>query len=115
MPLVERAQPKTHKYTGSLAASFNTSGTPSHDYEMATIQMTWSGANATDAVAQIEVSNDNTNWNNLGGTPGRATLSSAADTQIWMLQDIAFKYLRLAYSNGTNTTGTATITMDLLK
>jgi len=115
MPLVERAQPKSHKFTGNLSASFNTSAIPCEDFKSGTIQGVWTGADATDGTAQIEVSNDGTNWNNLGGNDGRATLSSAEDTQVWILSDINYKYLRFAYTNGTNTAGTITIYVDLLR
>lgn len=111
MTFLESAQPTTKKYTGNLSASFETSGLECVHFNRGMISATWSGNDGFSGTMQIEISQDNTNWNLLGG---KIALSNAADCQTWILTEISYRYIRVKYIRDTATTGTVAIIVDLM-
>jgi len=111
MTFLERAEPKTAKFSGDLSSSFETSGVGCVDFNRGMISATWLGNDGFSGTMEIEISQDNINWNSLGG---KITLSNAADCQSWILTEISYRFVRLKYTQDTATTGTVAIVVDLI-
>jgi len=73
-------------------------------YGKVSIHYVWSGLDAIDSNIVVQVSNDNTNWQNL--PIGVTNLNVAASNEMVFSQDIPYAYIRLYYTVGTVTAGT---------
>lgn len=92
----------------SLSANFNTPSIDMFDFSKGVLVATWSGADANnEATFVIETSTDKTNWNQLGESG--IALINESDTQIWQIIDIPARYIRIAYTDNRNTSGTVDI------
>lgn len=74
------------------------------------IQISWSGASATDAVVKAQESVNGTGWEDISGKT--VTIGAASGSDIWKFtaDELACPRIRLVVSNGTETTGIATVT-----
>ncbi len=72
------------------------------------LQVVWSGLDALDATVELQVSNNNTDWNCYGGAVP-VTLDVAAESQVFEFREFMSRYVRLRYVRGSVTTGTITI------
>jgi hypothetical protein len=77
---------------------------------MVSLQLTWTGLDATTSIASVQASNDATNWLTYAGSS--ENLTDAEGTQIWEISPIASRYIRLNFVAGTNAAGTATLTFE---
>ena len=85
------------------AASWNTVY-----YSAVTVQLVWSSGVGTGGSVQLQYSNDNANWTNIGsaGTVTGASGSIAIDPNTNGVFN--WSYLRLSYTHGSMTAGTMT-------
>lgn len=74
-------------------------------YRVVGVIADWASLDHVDGTLQFQGSLDNSLWDNIGSA---TTLSSASGHQAFSLVDEPYKYVRLVYSHGTNTTGTIT-------
>lgn len=75
--------------------------------DMVGFQFTWAGLDQNDGYIRMEWSNDNVNFKPYYGST--ITLSVAADTHGYDIVSTGFRYIRLAYFKGSNTSGSAVI------
>lgn len=93
----------------SLATAFNTSSVDVTSLQCGVLKAKWTGAqDSNDATFVVEVSDDDTDWVQIGESG--MVLLSEDDTQIWQILEFPAQYLRLAYTQNSNTTGTVDIT-----
>lgn len=72
------------------------------------IQVVWADADETDAALQFEVSNDGVNWLKDTTSAPDVSIGAASGTGGWdWPRDFNWRYVRIYYDAGTNTTGTA--------
>lgn len=73
------------------------------------ISFSWQGLDASDATAEVQGSVDGLSWNRIKSDDNVLILDTTEDTQIWEILDVTTRYVRLFYSPGTVTTGSATV------
>lgn len=93
----------------SLSANFVSAWHETHPFDMGSIQMIWSGADATDGVLMVQVSNDKENWADISSVSDAATVCAASGTVFNDFPDISWKYWRVNYTANSITTGTISI------
>jgi hypothetical protein len=81
---------------------------PGRPLRQGSLQAIWSGLDALTGTLELEVSNDNINWNCYGGVV-EVTMTPAADNQIYEFQKFMSRYVRVKYTKNTVTTGTIKI------
>lgn len=74
-------------------------------YRIAGVMVNWDSLDQADATIQFEGSLDNSIWDDIGAP---VTLATASGDEFFSLIDEPYKYMRLSYDHGTNTTGTLT-------
>ncbi len=75
-------------------------------YRVVGVMANWASLDQTDATLQFQGSIDDVIYENVGSP---TTLSTAAGNQSYSLIDEPYKWMKLVYVHGTNTTGTVTI------
>lgn len=98
----------------SLATSGASPVIDTKQYLTGMIVSAWAGNDALDATLTLQGSADRTHWGNVGimmDDVGSVTLDSAGDpdndSQQWAFtENFPFRYLRMVYAAGANTTGT---------
>ena len=78
-------------------------------YNIMGIVANWSGVNGVTGTLQVQGSNDQTTWINIGSAYTITTASGSEAFNISMASD-PFEYIQLVYSHSTNTAGTITVT-----
>jgi len=78
---------------------------PGRPLRQGSLQVIWSGLNSLDGELEVEISNDNINWNCYGGGVG-ITMDTANDSQIFEFTHFNSRYVRLSYYKNSVTTGT---------
>jgi len=73
------------------------------------VQVTWTGADATDGEFKCQLSVEGTSWADAGGERTRMPIDEPANTRSFFLKQVATRFLRVKYSANTNTTGTAEV------
>jgi len=97
----------------SLANSYTSDWIPlgesGHAASHSSLQISWSGADATDGTIAIELSNDGS----ISTVLRTITIDSASNTSDADMTIITASvlYLRIKYSKGSNTTGTLSATL----
>lgn len=84
----------------STSASVNILG-----YKTTGIVVSWASLNHTDGTIKFQGSVDGVFYDDIGSP---TTLSTASGHQSFSLIDEPYKYFRIVYAHGTNTTGTIT-------
>ncbi len=93
----------------SLAANFNSDTWDVTDLKEGSMQISWSGADATDGVLVPQVSNDNIVWDDADSTPPSVTVGAATGSHMWSFREFPFRYVRLNFAAGTNTAGSVQV------
>lgn len=75
-------------------------------FSKGSFQLIWTGLDAFNATAIMQGSNDNSNWNDLGGADGGVILLNSPDSQVWEFKEFTTKYIRLDYTANNVTAGT---------
>jgi hypothetical protein len=75
-------------------------------YRMVGVMANWVSLDQANATLQFQGSLDDSVWDNVGSP---TTLTASTDQQFFSLVDEPFKFMRLVYTHGTNTTGTITV------
>ncbi len=79
---------------------------PNRPLAQGSLQLIWESLDALDAEADVQVSNDNINWNCYGGSVP-ITLTPASDNQLWSWPNgFTERYVRLRYTANSVTSGT---------
>ena len=74
------------------------------------IHIIWSGLDALDGEVEIEISNDEINWNCYGGGVACALDTvGGADNQVFEFTHFTFRYVRVRYTKNSVTTGSIII------
>jgi hypothetical protein len=89
--------------------SVNSSAVLFLPYNIMGIVANWSGIDGTTGTFQVEGSNDQTTWINIGSAYTITTGSGSEAFSLSMASD-PFEYIRLVYSHSTNTVGSITVT-----
>lgn len=92
----------------SLAADFVTDKLETRYHDIAFVQATYTGADANDAVMTMQGSADGTNWDTYSSSATTLTPSGSGSASMEK-EKLGAAYIRVAVSNGTNTTGTITL------
>lgn len=88
----------------------NTAGIDTSYFRYLSIQGVWSGADATDATIIPEFSNDGNNWEQDTSSAAAVTIGAAAGSDGWEWpRALGWRYVRVAYTPNTNSTGTLTL------
>lgn len=90
----------------SIAADFETPCLDVLYHNIGSIEMSWTGADATDALLIPQGSNSKTCWADLLTGSLVKKVDSPADCHIYTFRDLPFKYLRIKFTANSNTTGT---------
>lgn len=93
----------------SMGSDFTSSSIDAINYSRGVFRATWTGADQEDATFVIEVSSDNTNWSQVGES-GTAIGADSAETQHWQVLEFPARYMRMAYTANSVTTGTFDLT-----
>ena len=95
----------------SLATSFNSDTWDVTDLRGASIQVVWTGANATDGTLVPQVSNDNVTFDDADTPPPTLLIAAASGSRTcgFDLQKLSVRYIRLVFAAGTNTAGTLNV------
>lgn len=90
-------------FTGTIVASGDSNTDPFSPGigTAGSVQVIWTGLNATDATITVQTSNNATNYNDVTDF----TLSPSASNQIVNFCTVTTNYIRLAYDNGSVTAG----------
>lgn len=92
----------------TAAANFNSPGIYIQGCHSIGIQVTWTGLDAADATAKIQISNDNTNWNDYPSTS--TTASTTPSNKCWDFPTgCGLKYMRVVWTKGSVAAGTFTV------
>lgn len=83
-------------------------------YDMGSIQMIWTGANATTAKLIPQASNDKVNWCDLLSDVQVNKVDSVNGCKLYTFPTLEYRYYRIKFLHMTNTAGTMTI-ISLLK
>lgn len=75
-------------------------------YKIMGVVADWTGLNATDATLKFQGSLDGSVWDDIGSA---YTIATAAGHKSFSLVDEPYKYARIVYTKGTNSTGTVTV------
>lgn len=90
----------------SAAVNFTSAAINVLPYKVTGLMISWASLNQTDSSIQLQGSVDGTIYENIGSA---VPLNSASGQDGVSLIDEPYKYVRAAFSHGTNTTGTVTI------
>ncbi len=78
------------------------------NWSFGSVQIVYKSFNASNAVIQLEATNDQVNYPVL--TPYVSTLTSAGTDQVmWNIPKIGYDAIRISYAPGSNTTGSYSI------
>jgi hypothetical protein len=81
---------------------------PVHGLRHGSFQVSWSGLDATDSTMFLQGTDDQVGFGQFGDDFGGITITSLiSDSQIWEFTVFTTKYIRLAYTANSVTTGTA--------
>lgn len=74
------------------------------------LTLIWTGYNGTTGAANIEVSNNGTNWSSWGGAQGAVyNIAVASDHQSWLFTEMGHRYVRVKFYIGNGSTATLSI------
>ena len=93
----------------SMGADFATAPFQVTEFNTLTVELKWSGVDALDSTAIIQLSLNGNDWNNIKSDDNLLTLDTVADVQIWEILEITGRYYRLAYTANSVTSGSAEV------
>ena len=91
----------------TLASNFTSAAFECGAMQEVALELIWTGADKTDATAEIWGSLDGTNFEAFASAS--YTLAAAGGNHIWKVLVGVIPYIQLVYTKGTNTTGTFTV------
>lgn len=90
----------------SAGADFNSSNVDILYYKGYFISISWTGLDTTDSILKLQAGNDGTLFHDATSV----TLSTASGNHFFQVTEAFYKFFRLNFDNGTNTTGTISAT-----
>lgn len=93
----------------SLAANFNSDTWDVTDLKDGSMQVSWTGANATDGVLKPQISNDGLVWDEADDPSPAILIDAATGSHIFNFRAFPFRYVRLNFVANTNTAGTLVV------
>jgi len=95
----------------AAGTTVNSSAVDISKYKGIYISIIAAGLDAADGAIQLEASSDGTTFKAVSGQS--VTLASGASNDHLLITDAPYAYFRIAYTKGTNTTGTVTVQYNL--
>lgn len=90
----------------TAAVDVNSSEVNILPYKVMGVVADWTGLNHTDGTLKFQGSMDTVVWDDIGSV---YTIATASGHKSFSLIDEPYKYARIVYTHGTNTTGTLTV------
>lgn len=81
---------------------------PGRPLRQGSLQVIWSGIDAGTGIIEVEVSNDNINWNCYADNT-EVTIPAGSEAQMYEFEKFMTRYLRLRWTKNTVTAGTIII------
>src|SRR3989304_2170509 len=109
----ERVNSAIMSVSVSAGADFNSGCVEIKGLQCFSIQAAWTGLDAADAPIKVQLSNDNSNWDDYPSST--ATLAATPDNEIWeFVGGSACNWVRCVYTKNSVTAGTISITATLV-
>lgn len=91
-----------------LSDDFSSDSIPVMKHSFGSVQFSWEDIDAFNATVILQGSNDNENWNDLGGNTGGIILLNTPGSQVWEFTEFTTRYIRLSYQANSVSEGSAT-------
>lgn len=93
----------------SIASDFLSASIDTSDLNSGILTAQWSSANHSDATFVVEISDDETTWQQLGESGTALNADIPSGLQIWQITLFTARYLRLRFTANSNTAGSVDI------
>lgn len=94
--------------TLDLSSDFSSDTIKVEGHTKGSVQINWTGIDAFNSTIILQGSDDETNWNDLGGDTGGIILLNTPDSQVWEFTTFTTRYIRVSYQANSVTEGIAT-------
>ena len=84
-----------------------------HDWNLIHITVSWAGNTGSTSMIDVQVSDDNTNWDAYTADSDTLCLTTETDQQ-YIIPVVTFRYIRLKFTKNSETTGLISSTYTLI-